>query len=91
MHILHLSDTHGKHHLLQNLPAADIIIHSGDMSWAGKPEEVLDFVEWFGGLNYQYKIFIAGNHDYCLDRKKTQRIQRFLPENCFYLYNSGVT
>ena len=91
MRLLHLSDTHGKHHLLENLPKADIIIHSGDVSWAGTGKEVVDFVDWFGALNYQYKIFIAGNHDYCLDRKKTERIQRFLPENCFYLYNSGVT
>jgi len=91
MHILHLSDTHGKHHLLKNLPKADIIIHSGDVSWAGTGKEVVDFVEWFGALNYKYKIFIAGNHDFCLDGKNAARIQRFLPENCFYLYQSGIT
>ena len=91
MRILHLSDTHGKHHLLENLPRADLIIHSGDVSWAGTGKEIVDFVEWFGALHYQYKIFIAGNHDYSLDRKKAERIQRFLPENCYYLYNSGIT
>jgi len=91
LRLLHLSDTHGKHHLLQNLPVADIIIHSGDVSWAGSGKEVVDFVDWFGALNYRYKIFIAGNHDGCLDGKNAETIQRFLPENCFYLCKSGVT
>ena len=35
MKILHISDTHGKHRLLKNLPPADIIVHSGDMSEDG--------------------------------------------------------
>jgi Icc-related predicted phosphoesterase len=90
MRLLHLSDTHSSHHELPNLPAADILIHSGDVSMAGKPEEVMDFIEWFGGQDYKYKIFIAGNHDFCLDGKALARIQKFLPENCFYLYASGV-
>lgn len=91
MKILHLSDTHNQHRQLDNLPATDLIIHSGDISFAGTGEEVMDFIEWFGSLNYQYKIFIAGNHDYVLEGKAPERIQGFLPENCFYLYNSGIT
>lgn len=91
MRLLHLSDTHNLHRQLINLPAADIIIHAGDISYAGTGQEIVDFVEWFGALDYQYKIFIAGNHDYCLEGKDTKTIQRFLPENCFYLYNCGVT
>lgn len=90
MHILHLSDTHNQHRQLGNLPAADVIIHSGDISFAGTGEEVMDFIEWFGSLNYQYKIFIAGNHDYALEGITPERIQRFLPDSCFYLYNSGI-
>lgn len=90
MRLLHISDTHNLHRQLNNLPAADIIVHSGDISYAGTGQEVVDFIEWFGALDYQYKIFIAGNHDYCLEEKNIKRIQRFLPENCFYLCNSGV-
>ena len=66
MIILHLSDTHGKHHLLKDLPKADIVVHSGDVSEDGTDSEVMDFIEWFGALPYKYKIFIAGNHDHCL-------------------------
>ena len=46
MRLLHLSDTHGEHHNLQNLPDADIIIHSGDITFAGTGTAVMDFVEW---------------------------------------------
>ena len=91
MKILFLSDTHGKHHELQNLPQADMIIHAGDITWHGTSEEVSDFIEWVGSLDYKYKIFIGGNHDFCLEEKDTKAVQSFLPENCFYLCNSGIT
>lgn len=87
MHIFYLSDTHGFHRQLGNLPAADIIIHSGDISFVGTGDAIVDFIDWFIELDYQYKIFIAGNHDYLLEGKSADRIQRFLPKNCFYLYN----
>ena len=87
MLILHLSDTHSKHHELRNLPPADIIIHSGDISFAGSENEVMDFIEWFGALPYKYKIFIAGNHDFCLFEANIDVV----PQNCFYLCNSSVT
>ena len=87
MKLLHLSDTHSKHGSLQNLPDADIIIHSGDFLVAGSENEVVDFIEWFGALPYKYKIFIAGNHDDSLFGANIEG----LPENCFYLCNSEVT
>jgi predicted phosphodiesterase len=86
MTILHLSDTHGKHHLLRDLPKADLIVHSGDVSEDGTESEVLDFLEWFCDLDYRHKIFIAGNHDLCLDSEQIEG----LPENCHYLCHSGV-
>ena len=30
--ILYISDTHGKHRLLTNLPQTDVIVHFGDVS-----------------------------------------------------------
>jgi predicted phosphodiesterase len=61
MRILHLSDTHNLHRELQKLPFADVIVHSGDMLMAGAGNEVVDFIDWFKVLDYQYKIFIVGN------------------------------
>ena len=65
MTILHLSDTHNLHRQLNNLPAADIIVHSGDISYAGTGKEVVDFIEWFGALDYQYKIFRWHGSSFC--------------------------
>ena len=87
MRFVHLSDTHNQHHLMMDLPEADIIVHSGDISFAGSEEEVVDFIQWFMLLPNKYKIFIAGNHDDCLFGANIDG----LPENCFYLCNSSVT
>jgi Icc-related predicted phosphoesterase len=87
MKIVHISDTHGKHSSLQNLPSADIIIHSGDLSVVGAENEIMNFLEWFIDLPYKYKIFIGGNHDHGLHGANIEG----LPENCFYLNNSGIT
>ena len=66
MKILHLSDTHGQHKNLRSLPEADVIVHSGDFTFAGSEEEAYDFMDWFCNLPYEHKVFIAGNHDMCM-------------------------
>lgn len=66
MKILHLSDTHGLHKNLGSLPEADVIVHSGDFTFAGSEEEAYDFMNWFCNLPYEHKVFIAGNHDMCM-------------------------
>lgn len=87
MTILHISDTHNHHRQLQDLPVADVIVHSGDFTLAGTEEEAMDFMEWFCDLPYRYKVFIAGNHDDCLFGANIEG----LPDNCHYLYGNGVT
>ena len=88
MRILHLSDTHNKHWSLHDLPAADVIVHSGDAAAAGNSKEITDFFVWFSALDYKYKIFVAGNHDDCLHEAKS--IKKYLPANFYYLCNSGI-
>lgn len=87
MKILHISDTHGKHQILKDLPEADFIVHTGDITEDGTEEEVKDFIEWFGQLSYKHKIFIAGNHDNCLYGANIEG----LPDNVHYLCNDGIT
>ena len=41
--ILHMSDTHGVHRRLRNLPEADILVHSGDFTMSGSEAETLDY------------------------------------------------
>lgn len=86
MKILHLSDTHGAHHRLTNLPKADIVIHSGDFCMVGEEREALDFLNWFCNLSYRHKIFICGNHDECLYCANING----LDSNVHYLCNSGI-
>lgn len=90
MKILFLSDTHSQHRKLKDLPEADLIIHGGDVSKMGTDHEVEDFMRWFSGLDYRYKIFIAGNHDFFFEGETPKSIKRFLNENTFYLHNSSV-
>lgn len=91
MKIVFISDTHELHHQLTNLPPADMIIHSGDISMEGGLDEVEAFIEWFTELDYKYKIFIAGNHDFCFENKNPSKIQNLLGENIYYLCDSAVT
>lgn len=103
MKILLLSDSHGDHRKL-NLPKADLLIHSGDLTSTGARIEAEDVLNWFKEIagNFKYGIvFIAGNHDRCFDPKfnldKTVKPEwlvsqlNTLPNNIVYLENSGVT
>ena len=86
MKILHLSDTHGCHRMLKNLPETEVVVHSGDFTMAGSEAEAIDFLNWFCDLPYRYKIFICGNHDECLYGANIDG----LDNNVHYLCNSGV-
>lgn len=86
MKILHISDTHGQHRQLTNLPEVDVIVHSGDLTFGGTVQEATDFIDWFCDLPYRYKVFIAGNHDHCLYEAELEG----LDSNTFYLCNSGI-
>jgi hypothetical protein len=69
--ILHISDTHMLHRQIEarfplGLPAADILIHTGDWSENGTKEENADFDEWLASVAPRYKhvIVVAGNHEW---------------------------
>lgn len=86
MRILHLSDTHGCHRRLRDLPEADVVVHSGDFCMVGSEQEAIDFLNWFCDLPYRHKIFICGNHDDCLYGANIDG----LDHNVHYLCNSGI-
>ena len=88
MRILHISDTHGIHHRIKDMPEADVIVHSGDISNNGTEDEVLDFLNWMIELPYLHKIFVTGNHDQCLwDADGIED----LPANLHFLQDKSVT
>ena len=86
MKILHISDTHGCHRRLHDLPQTDIVVHSGDFTMNGSEQEALDFMNWLCDLPYPQKMFICGNHDDCLYGATIDG----LDGNVHYLCNSGV-
>ena len=86
MTILHISDTHGKHTQLRDLPLADVLVHSGDFTEDGTEAEALEFLKWFTSLPHAHKILVAGNHDLCMRGESIEG----LPANCHYLDCSSV-
>lgn len=62
MRIVCVSDTHGRHGGLA-VPDGDLLIHAGDATMAGRPEELDQFDAWLGTLPHRHKVVIAGNHD----------------------------
>ena len=86
MKILQISDTHNRHQLLADLPAADVLVHCGDFTDMGTEQEVLDFLNWFIELPYPHKLFVTGNHDLCLwDAENIEE----LPHNVYFLQDRG--
>ncbi|KAJ6439213.1 calcineurin-like phosphoesterase [Purpureocillium lavendulum] len=60
-----LSDTH-----LQTvvIPPGDVLIHAGDLSQSGHPDEIQQAISWLSSQPHKYKIAIAGNADLFLDK-----------------------
>ena len=86
MKILHISDTHGAHRRMGELPEAEVLVHSGDFTMTGSESEAIDFMNWFCDLPHKHKIFICGNHDECLYGANIDG----LDNNVHYLYNSEI-
>ncbi len=89
MKIVAISDTHGRHHQLQ-LPDGDLIIHAGDISMKGMKVEIEDFLNWYSGLDYKHKIFIAGNHDFYFEDRPAPEIEAMIPDNVIYLQDNAI-
>jgi predicted phosphodiesterase len=82
-----ISDTHALHHRL-SLPPGDVLIHAGDLTKWGDPKDLVDFNSFLGGLPHPHKLVIAGNHDFCLERRPAA--SEALLTNCTYLRDSGA-
>ena len=93
MKIWHISDTHTYHGLLTVPEDIDIVIHSGDATNPRDPyvseQEMLNFISWFGSLPIKHKVFVAGNHDLCVERNFITKID-FMKNGIVYLENDYV-
>ena len=84
MKIILISDTHNNHNF--RIPKGDVLIHAGDVSSRGTKKEINDFIKWFQSQPHTYKIFIAGNHDFYLEKIVDTKIE--IPD-IIYLNDSG--
>ena len=87
MKIVCVSDTHGYHGRLE-VPAGDLLIHAGDVSMSGKPEEIEAFDSWLGTLPHRHKLLVAGNHDWLFQREPAEARRRIT--HAAYLEDSGL-
>ena len=89
MKIVCISDTHGQHRAL-TLPKGDMVIHAGDITTRGRKDQVHDFLNWYAKLDFKYKIFIAGNHDFFFEKESPEEISNLIPAGIIYLNDSGI-
>lgn len=74
MRIVHISDTHGpKFHTRLMVPECDLLIHSGDIGGRTTILELEEFLRWFDKQPAKWKVWIAGNHDLCMDKEWAHR------------------
>jgi Icc-related predicted phosphoesterase len=93
MRIVCISDTHSRHQKMPPIPEGDVLIHAGDCTGAGHIFEVKDFAKWFRSHPHKRKIAIAGNHDYCFQKKhpvSTWAREAFAGEGIIYLEDEEV-
>jgi Icc-related predicted phosphoesterase len=67
MRLVCISDTHNLHKQLE-LPNGDVLIHCGDACLRGTMEEFAAFCNWLAQQPHRYKLFVPGNHDFCVER-----------------------
>jgi Icc-related predicted phosphoesterase len=76
-----ISDTHTKTYGL-TLPPGDVLIHAGDFTSTGLPDEVEAFNTFLAAQKFEYKVVIAGNHDITFDVDNYEpHLQKRFPSN----------
>jgi Icc-related predicted phosphoesterase len=85
--IVAISDTHGFHRGLE-IPDGDLLIHAGDLTGNGTLDELSEFNGWLASLPHCFKIVIAGNHDWCFERRSQEAVSCLTAG--VYLQDQGV-
>src|SRR5205085_7641472 len=87
LRIVAISDTHEQHEQIK-LPAGDVLVCAGDISFNGRPQAIAGFNRWFAGQPHRFKILIAGNHDFLFEANNAAA-RGLLSEEIIYLEDSG--
>eukprot|EP00735_Rhodelphis_limneticus_P014193 TRINITY_DN8193_c0_g1::TRINITY_DN8193_c0_g1_i1::g.7222::m.7222 TRINITY_DN8193_c0_g1::TRINITY_DN8193_c0_g1_i1::g.7222 ORF type:complete len:264 (+),score=15.28,sp/O15442/MPPD1_HUMAN/46.40/4e-74,Metallophos/PF00149.23/4.5e-11,Metallophos_2/PF12850.2/5.4e-09 TRINITY_DN8193_c0_g1_i1:200-991(+) len=63
-----ISDTHSLTEQL-TIPPGDLLIHAGDFTNIGHPDDVFKFAKFLDTLPHPHKLVVPGNHDFIFDQK----------------------
>ncbi|KAG2020529.1 metallophosphoesterase domain-containing protein 1 [Coprinopsis cinerea AmutBmut pab1-1] len=69
--IICISDTHSRP---LRVPLGDVLLHAGDLTAWGYPEQLQAIAAWLQTLPHPFKIVIGGNHDLGLDPEITESL-----------------
>ncbi|KAI0672785.1 Metallo-dependent phosphatase [Trametes maxima] len=61
-----ISDNHSR---AFTVPPGDVLLHAGDLCRRGTFKDLQVTLDWLKKLPHPVKIFMAGNHDICLDKE----------------------
>lgn len=86
-----ISDTHNRHRDLPGIGSGDIILHAGDATSRGRGHEIEDFLYWYGNLDFDKKVLVAGNHDFGFEERPEVFADMCGAYGVHYLNDSGVT
>lgn len=89
MKIVCISDTHLS---TPDLPAGDILIHAGDLTYRGAQHELVKQFDWLSSQydNFKHVIVIPGNHDFGLESKYAEYKQIAFAQNIQLLNEEQV-
>ncbi len=90
MKLVCISDTHMAE---PDLPAGDVLIHAGDLTYHGRPEELNKQLVWLKkqSSKFQKVIIVPGNHDFGFEKDFTLYKNLFEKEGITVLNDSGIT
>lgn len=77
MRLVCISDTHTKHRKLGDLPAGDVLIHAGDLTYDGNFHKLRAVTDWLRSQPHRHKVVIGGNHDLTLQQRPRQARTHF--------------
>jgi len=86
-----MSDTHLVHERGEvEVPDGDILVHTGDATHKGTPDEIRRFDDWYAAFPHRHKIFVAGNHDFGFERTP-EEARALLDPSIVYLQDAEAT
>jgi len=81
--VVAIADTHLQHQDLV-IPDGDLLVHAGDALQHGDLDELRRAADFFGALPHPKKVFVAGNHEVCLEKRPAEA--RAILEDAGFLY-----